>query len=249
MAGSVVQNVVVNVQREKKKKTTRRRRSGKRVAPRSNNPLAYSSASSSEARAVGKSTNEFRIPTHSLQTNAALLMPARTLDDVRAGGDNLLGYVPRAPMPALAAAAAVKTDGLLERVGQLEGNVKVGMRDAGKTFDHFDARLKTLQEHVGKSNLSEQRPIPRPEPEAPVAAPEAPVAAPAPEPEAPAPEAPAPKPAPAKKPAYPAYVPLMFMGRKPKPNSKSDFIQRNKREVHRAEHNMKRAAYEAGERE
>ena len=239
MAGSVVQNVVVNVQREKKKKTVRRRRTGKKVV-NSNNPLAYSGASSS---------HEFRIPTHSLQTNAALLMPARTLDDVRAGGDNLLGYVPRAPMPALAAAAAVKTDGLLERVGQLEGNVKVGMRDAGKTFDHFDARLKTLQEHVGKSNLSEQRPIPRPEPAAPVAAPEAPVAAPAPAPEAPAPEAPAPKPAPAKKPAYPAYVPLMFMGRKPKPNSKSDFIQRNKREVHRAEHNMKRAAYEAGERE
>ena len=220
MAGNMVQNVVVNVQREKKKKTTRRRRTGKKIAPRGNNPLAYSGASS---------THEFRIPTHSLQTNAALLMPARTLDDVRAGGDNLLGYVPRAPMPALAAAAAVKTDGLLERVGQLEGNVKVGMRDAGKTFDHFDARLKTLQEHVGKSNLSEQRPIPRPE--------------------APAPEAPAPKPAPAKKPAYPAYVPLMFMGRKPKPNSKSDFVQRNKREVHRAEHNMKRAAYEAGERE
>ena len=224
MAGNVVQNVVVNVQREKKKKNTRRRRTGKKIAPRGNNPLAYSGASS---------THEFRIPTHSLQTNAALLMPARTLDDVRAGGDNLLGYVPRAPMPALAAAAAVKTDGLLERVGQLEGNVKTGMRDAGKSFEHFDARLKTLQEHVGKSNLSEQRPIPRPEPEAPVAAPE--------------PEAP--KPAPAKKPAYPAYVPLMFMGRKPKPDSKADFVQRNKREVHRAEHNMKRAAYEAGERE
>ena len=234
MAGSVVQNVVVNVQREKKKKNVRRRRTGKRVALRSNNPLAYSGASStSEARRSGAAvTSEFRIPTHSLQTNAALLMPARTLDDIRAvngGGEALLGYVPRPPMPAL---AAVKTDGLLERVGQLEGNVKTGMRDAGKSFEHFDARLKTLQEHVGKSNLSEQRPIPRPE---------------APAPEAPAPEAP--KPAPAKKPAYPAYVPLMFMGRRPKPNSKSDFVQRNKREVHRAEHNMKRAAYEAGERE
>ena len=224
MAGSVVQNVVVNVQREKKKKNTRRRRTGKRVA-RSNNPLAYSGASS---------THEYRIPTHSLQTNAALLMPARTLDDIRAGGDNLLGYVPRAPMPQLAAAQPHPHDCLLERVGQLEGHVKTGMRDAGKSFEHFDARLKTLQEHVGKSNLSEQRPIPRPEPVAPA-------------PEAPKPEAP--KPAPAKKPAYPAYVPLMFMGRRPKPNSKSDFVQRNKREVHRAEHNMKRAAYEAGERE
>ena len=224
MTGSVVQNVVVNVQREKKKKNTRRRRTGKRVA-RSNNPLAYSGASS---------THEYRIPTHSLQTNAALLMPARTLDDIRAGGDNLLGYVPRAPMPQLAAAQPHPHDCLLERVGQLEGHVKTGMRDAGKSFEHFDARLKTLQEHVGKSNLSEQRPIPRPEPVAPA-------------PEAPKPEAP--KPAPAKKPAYPAYVPLMFMGRRPKPNSKSDFVQRNKREVHRAEHNMKRAAYEAGERE
>lgn len=225
MAGSVVQNVVVNVQREKKKKNTRRRRTGKKIAPRGNNPLAYSGASS---------THEYRIPTHSLQTNAALLMPARTLDDIRAGGDNLLGYVPRAPMPQLAAAQPHPHDCLLERVGQLEGHVKTGMRDAGKSFEHFDARLKTLQEHVGKSNLSEQRPIPRPEPVAPA-------------PEAPKPEAP--KPAPAKKPAYPAYVPLMFMGRRPKPNSKSDFVQRNKREVHRAEHNMKRAAYEAGERE
>ena len=233
MAGSVVQNVVVNVQREKKKKNTRRRRSGKRVAPRSNNPLAYSSASS---------TNEFRIPTHSLQTNAALLMPARTLDDVRAGGDNLLGYTQRAPMPALAAAAA-KTDGLLERIGQLDGNVKVGMHHAGKTFEHFDARLKTLQEHEGKSILSEQRPIPRPdapEPKAPEApeAPVAPKAAPAPE-DAPAP-APTPKP---KRPPFAPFKPTKFKGRT-KEGTVKDKLRKQLMTLERAEYDSKRAAYE-----
>ena len=234
MAGSVVQNVVVNVQREKKKKNTRRRRTGKKIAPRGNNPLAYSGASS---------THEFRIPTHSLQTNAALLMPARTLDDVRAGGDNLLGYTQRPPMPQLAA----KTDGLLERIGQLEGNVKVGMHHAGKTFEHFDARLKTLQEHVGKSNLSEQRPIPRPnepEPEAPVApvaAPEAPVApkaAPAPE-DAPAP-APTPKP---KRPPFAPFKPTKFKGRT-KEGTVKDKLRKQLMTLERAEYDSKRAAYE-----
>ena len=234
MAGSVVQNVVVNVQREKKKKNTRRRRTGKKIAPRGNNPLAYSGASS---------THEFRIPTHSLQTNAALLMPARTLDDIRAGGDNLLGYAPRAPMPALAAA---KTDGLLERIGQLEGNVKVGMHHAGKTFEHFDARLKTLQEHVGKSNLSEQRPIPRPdapEPKAPEA-PEAPVAPKAaPEPEA----APAPKAAPAptkpKRPPFAPFKPTKFKGRT-KEGTVKDKLRKQLMTLERAEYDSKRAAYE-----
>ena len=241
MAGSVVQSVVVNVQREKKKKNTRRRRSGKRVV-NSNNPLAYSGASS---------THEYRIPTHSLQTNAALLMPARTLDDIRAGGEALLGYVPRAPMPALSAA---KNDGLLERVGQLEGNVKTGMRDAGKSFEHFDARLKTLQEHVGKSNLSEQRPIPRPEPAAPVAAPEAPVApkaAPAPE-DAPAPEA-APEAAPApeapvaptkpKRPPFAPFKPTRFRGRT-KEGTVKDKLRKQLMTLERAEYDSKRAAYE-----
>ena len=242
MAGSVVQNVVVNVQREKKKKTTRRRRSGKRVAPRSNNPLAYSGASS---------THEYRIPTHSLQTNAALLMPARTLDDVRAGGDNLLGYVPRAPMPAL---AAVKTDGLLERVGQLEGHVKTGMRDAGKSFEHFDARLKTLQEHVGKSNLAQQRPIPRPDAPEPEAAPEAPEpeapvapeAAPAPEdaPEAAPEAAPAPvAPTKPKRPPFAPFKPTRFRGRT-KEGTVKDKLRKQLMTLERAEYDSKRAAYE-----
>ena len=226
MGSNMIQNVVVNVHREKKKKT--RRRAVKKVAPRSNNPLAYGSASS---------TNDFRIPTHTLQTHAPLLLPARTLDDYRAGGDNLLGYVPRAAMPQLAKG---NNDGILERIGQLENNVVGGMRDAGKTFERFDTRLKTLQAHVGRSNLAEQRPIPRPPPEA--------------EPHTPKQSqrghdpvdqgAPSKAAAPATKPAYPAYVPLTFMGRRPKPDSATDIVQRRKREVHRAEHDMKRAAYE-----
>ena len=227
MGGNMIQKVVVNVQRTEKKKKTRRR-AIKRAPLRANNPLAYGSASS---------TNDFRIPTHTLQTHAPLLLPARTLDDYRAGGDNLLGYVPRAPMTQL---ANVKNDGILERIGQLEGNVVGGMRDAGKTFASFDTRLKTLQAHVGRSNLAQPRPIPRPPPEADPHTPKQsqrghdPVDQGAPSKAA----------APATKPAYPAYVPLTFMGRRPKPDSATDIVQRRKREVHRAEHDMKRAAYE-----
>ena len=245
MTGSVVQNAVVNVQREKKK-NTRRRHAVKKVVPRGNNPLAYGNASS---------TSEFRIPTHSLQTHAPLLLPARTLDDYRAGGDNLLGYVPRAPMPALAAvkndlpsarAQPHSHDGVLERIGQLESNVKVGMHHAGKTFEHFDARLKTLQDHVGKSNLAQPRPIPKPEaPEAeqakaPEAAPEeAPEAAKAPEA---APEA-APAPAKSKRPAFAPFQPTKFKGRT-KEGTVKDKLRKQLMTLERAEYESKWAAYD-----
>ena len=72
MGGNMIQKVVVNVLAKKKKTRRQAPRGGKKVALRGNNPLAYGNASS---------TNEFRIPTHTLQSNAPLLLPARTLDD------------------------------------------------------------------------------------------------------------------------------------------------------------------------
>ena len=133
----------MNVQREKKKRS--KRRGGKKPIPRGNNPLAYGNASST-----------FDIPTHRMQTNAPLLLPARALDDYRAGGGNLLEYAPRPPMPLLAAQR--DNAPLLERMDRMQRTLGAG----ASAVEDLHSRLQTLSRQVGQSNLMEMRPIPKP---------------------------------------------------------------------------------------